>query len=80
MPIWRAPGTPPPVCRPRASASARLSLRRTGPAWSGFVHVSSVRLPLPAGAENLAWRVSAVARGLANYAVSGWSVFAVPPS
>jgi hypothetical protein len=49
-------------------------------AWSGFVDVSSVRLPLPAGAENFAWRVSAVARGLANYAVSAWSVFAVPPS
>jgi hypothetical protein len=49
-------------------------------AWSGFVDVSSVRLPLPAGAENFAWRVSVVARGLANYAVSGWSVFAVPPS
>src|SRR3984885_15290424 len=49
-------------------------------AWSGFVDVSSVHLPLPAGAENFAWRVSAVARGLANYAVSGWSVFAVPPS
>jgi Sel1 repeat len=49
-------------------------------AWSGFVDVSSVRLPLPAGAQNFAWRVSAVARGLANYAVSGWSVFAVPPS
>ena len=49
-------------------------------AWSGFVDVSSVHLPLPAGSENFAWRVSAVARGLANYAVSGWSVFAVPPS
>jgi hypothetical protein len=48
--------------------------------WSGFVDVSSVRLPLPAGAENLAWRVSAVARGSANYAVSGWSIFTVPPS
>jgi hypothetical protein len=48
--------------------------------WSGFVDVSSVRLPLPAAAENLAWRVSAVARGLATYAVSEWSVFAVPPS
>jgi hypothetical protein len=48
--------------------------------WSGFVDVSSVRLPLPAGAENLAWRVSAVARGLASYAVAGWSVFTVPPS
>ena len=49
-------------------------------AWSGFMDVSSVHLPLPAGSENFAWRVSAVARGLANYAVSGWSVFAVPPS
>jgi hypothetical protein len=49
-------------------------------AWSGFVDVSSVHLPLPAGSENFAWRVSAVARGLANYAVSRWSVFAVPPS
>jgi hypothetical protein len=49
-------------------------------AWSGFVDVSSVHLPLPPGAESLAWRVSAVARGLANYAVSGWSIFAVPPS
>jgi hypothetical protein len=49
-------------------------------AWSGFVDVSSVRLPLPPGAQNLAWRVSAVARGSANYAVSGWSVFTVPAS
>jgi hypothetical protein len=48
--------------------------------WSGFVDVSSVRLPLPAGAENLAWRISAVARGLASYAVSGWSVFRVASS
>jgi hypothetical protein len=39
-----------------------------------------VRLPLPAGSGTFAWRVSAVARGLADYAVSGWSVFAVPPS
>jgi Sel1 repeat len=49
-------------------------------AWSGFVDVSSVHLPLPAGAETFAWRVSVVARGLANYAVCGWSVFALPPS
>ena len=54
--------------------------KATREAWSGFVDVTSVRLPLPAGAENMAWRVSAVARGLANYAVSEWSVFAVPPS
>jgi hypothetical protein len=48
--------------------------------WSGFVDVTSLRLPLPAGAQSLAWRVSAVARGSANYSVSGWSVFSVPPS
>ena len=34
--------------------------------WSGFVDVSSVRLPIPAGALNLAWRVTAVARGSAE--------------
>jgi hypothetical protein len=49
-------------------------------AWTGFVDVSSLRLPLPPGAQVLAWRVSAVARGSATYAASGWSVFAVPPS
>jgi hypothetical protein len=49
-------------------------------AWSGFVDLSSVRLPLPPGAQTLAWRVTAVARGSANYAISGWSVFTVPPS
>ena len=49
-------------------------------AWSGFVDVSSVRLPIPPGTQNLAWRVSAVSRGTATYAVSGWSVFTVPPS
>ena len=57
-----------------------LDARASHEAWSGFVDVSSVRLPLPAGAQNLAWRVSAVARGSANYAVSGWSIFTVPPS
>jgi Sel1 repeat len=57
-----------------------LDARASHEAWSGFVDVSSVRLPLPPGAQNLAWRVSAVARGSANYAVSAWSVFSVPPS
>jgi hypothetical protein len=57
-----------------------LDTRASREAWSGFVDVSSVRLPLPPGAQNLAWRVSAVARGSANYAVSGWSVFTVRPS
>jgi Sel1 repeat len=49
-------------------------------AWSGFVDVTSMRLPLPPGVQTLAWRISAVARGSANYAVSGWSVFTLPPS
>jgi hypothetical protein len=57
-----------------------LDAQQSREAWSGFVDVSSVRLPLPTGAETLAWRVSAVARGLASYAVSGWSVVAIPPS
>jgi Sel1 repeat len=48
--------------------------------WSGFVDVSSVRLPIPAGVQNMAWRVTAVARDRANYTVSGWSTFTVPPS
>jgi len=48
--------------------------------WSGFVDVSSVRLPLPQGAQNLAWRITAVTGGSANYVVSQWSIFAVPPS
>ena len=132
MRIWLAPGTPPPICRRRASIWRRPSRRRTGrhlvqapkplfpvknsaldagsqnvdlvwtssvepeavrffvelrvlnaqesrEAWSGFVDVSSLRLPLPPGAENLAWRVTAVARGSADYSVSGWSVFRVAP-
>jgi hypothetical protein len=57
-----------------------LDARTSREAWSGFVDVSSLRLPVPPGAQNLAWRVSAVARGSANYAVSGWSVFTIPPS
>jgi len=57
-----------------------LDAQASREAWSGFVDVSSVRLPLPPGAQNLAWRVTAVARGAANYAISGWSVFTVPPS
>jgi hypothetical protein len=48
--------------------------------WTGFVDVSSLRLPLPPSAQNLAWRVTAVTRGSANYAVSYWSVFTIPPS
>ena len=46
--------------------------------WSGFVDVTSVRLPLPADAENVAWRVSSVARRSGGYAVSAWSTFALP--
>ena len=57
-----------------------LDAHASSEAWSGFVDVSSVRLPLPSGVRTLAWRVSAVARGSADYAVSGWSIFTVPPS
>ena len=57
-----------------------LDDRASREAWSGFVDLSSVRLPLPPDGQTLAWRVTAVARGSANYAVSGWSVFKVPPS
>jgi Sel1 repeat len=49
-------------------------------AWSGFVDLSSVRLPIPPGAQTLAWRVTAVARESATYAISEWSVFAIPPT
>lgn len=47
-------------------------------AWSGFVDVSSVRLPLPSGFRTVAWRVSVVARDPADYAISAWSTFTVP--
>jgi Sel1 repeat len=57
-----------------------LDAQASHEAWGGFVDLSSVRLPLPPGAQTLAWRVSAVARGSATYAVSGWSVFRAPPS
>jgi hypothetical protein len=56
-----------------------LDAQASREAWSGFVDVSSLRLPLPPGAQNLAWRVTAVARGSANYTVSNWSVFRVAP-
>jgi hypothetical protein len=56
----------------------RLDGRYSKEFWSGFVDVSSVRLPLPAAAENVAWRVSSVARGSGGYAVSEWSTFALP--
>jgi hypothetical protein len=57
-----------------------LDAQASREAWSGFVDVSSLRLPLPLGAQTLAWRVTAVATASANYTVSGWSVFTVPPS
>jgi hypothetical protein len=56
-----------------------LDARASREAWSGFVDVSGLRLPLPPGAQNLARRVTAVARGSADYSVSGWSVFRVAP-
>ena len=76
--VWTSPLEPEAV---RFFVELRiLDARASREAWSGFVDVSSVRLPLPPGARILAWRVSAVARGSANYAVSGWSIFTVPPS
>ena len=55
-----------------------IDARASRETWSGFVDTSSVRLPLPASVRTLAWRVSAVATGSAEYAVSGWSIFTVP--
>ena len=76
--VWTSPLEPEAV---RYFVELRtLDARASHEAWSGFADVSSLRLPLPPGAQTLAWRVSAVARGSANYAVSGWSVFTVPPS
>ncbi len=76
--VWKSPLEPEAV---RFFVELRvLDAGASREAWSGFVDVSSVRLPLPQGAQTLAWRVSAVARGSANYAVAGWSVFKVPPS
>ena len=56
----------------------RLDAHSSAETWSGFVDVSSVSLPLPPGVGTFAWRASAVARGLADYAYSGWSIFTVP--
>ena len=57
-----------------------LDAQASREAWSGFVDVSSLRLPLPPGAQNLAWRVTAVASSSANYTVSSWSVLRVAPA
>jgi Sel1 repeat len=76
--VWTSPLEPEAV---RFFVELRiLDASTSREAWTGFVDVSSLRLPLPPGAQNLAWRVSAVARGSANYAASGWSVFTIPPS
>jgi Sel1 repeat len=76
--VWTSPLEPEAV---RFFVELRvLDASASREAWSGFVDVSSVRLPLPPGAQTLAWRVSAVARGSANYALAGWSLFRVPPS
>jgi Sel1 repeat len=48
--------------------------------WSGFLDVTSVRLPIPSGAQALAWRVSAVATKTGDYVSSQWSIFAIPQS
>ena len=76
--VWTSPLEPEAV---RFFVELRiLGARNSREVWSGFVDLSSVRLPLPPGAQNLAWRVTAVARGSASYTVSGWSVFTIPPS
>jgi Sel1 repeat len=76
--VWTSPLEPEAV---RFFVELRiLDASASREAWTGFVDVSSLRLPLPPGAQNLAWRVSAVARGSANYALSDWSIFTVPPS
>jgi hypothetical protein len=75
--VWTSPIEPEAV---RFFVELRaLDARASREAWSGFVDVSSLRLPLPPGAQNLAWRVTAVARGSANYTISSWSVFKVTP-
>ena len=76
--VWTSPLEPETV---RFFVELRiLDASASREARTGFVDVSSLRLPLPPVAQNLAWRVSAVARGPANYAVSGWSVFTISPS
>lgn len=76
--VWTSPLEPEAV---RFFVELRiLHANASREAWTGFVDVSSLRLPLPPGAQTLAWRVTAVARSSANYAVSDWSVFTVPPS
>jgi hypothetical protein len=75
--VWTSPIEPEAV---RFFVELRiLGARASREAWSGFVDVSSLRLPLPPGAQTLAWRVTAVARGSANYTISNWSVFKVAP-
>ena len=76
--VWTSSLEPEPV---RFFVELRsLDGHASSEAWSGFVDVSSVRLPLPSGVRTLAWRVTSVATGSADYAVSGWSIFNVPPS
>jgi Sel1 repeat len=71
--IWTSPLEPEPV---RFFVELRtLDALASHEAWSGFVDVSSVRLPLPPGAQMLAWRVTAVATNRGDYATSPWSVF-----
>jgi hypothetical protein len=75
--VWTSPIEPEAV---RFFVELRiLDARASREAWSGFVDVSSLRLPLPPGVQNLAWRVTAVARDSTNYTISSWSVFKVAP-
>ncbi len=62
--VWTSPLEPEPV---RYFVELRiLDAASSREEWSGFVDVSSVRLPIPSGPQNLAWRVSAVTRRLGD--------------
>jgi hypothetical protein len=62
--VWTSPLEPEPV---RFFVELRtLGAKASREAWTGFVDVSSLRLPLPPGAQVLAWRVSAVAKSSAT--------------
>ena len=58
----------------------RFDAKGSAEQWSGFVDVSSLRLPLSSDAGTLAWRVTAVARGDGDYLTSDWSIICRQPS
>jgi hypothetical protein len=76
--VWTSALEPEPV---RYFVELRVfEANASSEAWSGFVDVSSVRLPVPPGVEALAWRVSAVATKSGDYVSSEWSIFTIPQS